>query len=412
MTISKRLLALLLALAMCFALGACGSATEEPSASDSAAPSESESADSETSEDTAIEVDLTQTMFEFSSGLNDEDTAVTVNGVAIPNEQFFYWLSYYCSYMDYTYYQYGVYVDFADENLRVTMLDNAKTAVVSYAILNELCQEAGVTVTEEQKEDYQTSLDATVAASYSGNYDLLYQSYGMSRESLDYLFYNDYLYANYANTVIPEPTEEELAQYVEDNGIFAVKHILLMTATQNEDGTLALLDGSAPVNEDGSEYTGTAEEYNAAQLALAQSLLAQLQDPSASDTLFDELMVAYSEDGGVTAYPDGYTFTATDSLVDGFREATLALEEGGLSDIVETAYGYHIMLRLPVDTSEYRDTLVSSSLNDAVTARIETAEVVVSDDITNLDVENFYVRYANYYSQLYSELVAMLESES
>ena len=55
-------------------------------------------------------------------------------------------------------------------------------------------------------------------------------------------------------------------------------------------------------------------------------------------------MNQHSEDGGLLLNPEGYIFSASDSLVGGFREATLALEVGDISDVVETDYGYHIIL--------------------------------------------------------------------
>ena len=113
MKLWKRLLALGLSLSLCFALAACQSGEADPSGS--ADPSASPDADASPSASADIQVDLTQTMFEFASGLKDSDTAVTVNGVDIPNELYLYWLAYDCYYLDSYYYQYGAAADLTDQ---------------------------------------------------------------------------------------------------------------------------------------------------------------------------------------------------------------------------------------------------------------------------------------------------------
>jgi hypothetical protein len=193
-----------------------------------------------------------------------------------------------------------------------------------------------------------------------------------------------------AEKLVGEPTDADLEQYVSDNGVFSVKHILLMTTDED-------------ITDDDGNVTQTADEYNEAQKALAEDLLAQLNASDDMETLFDELMNEYSEDSGLSSNPDGYTFDSSSSLVDGFREAAMELDVGGLSDIVETSYGYHIMLRLPVDASDYHDDWVSDNADTIVTEAVEAAEVSLSEDITALDLTSFYDRYVAYCTALFAD---------
>ena len=170
-------------------------------------------------------------------------------------------------------------------------------------------------------------------------------------------------------------------EYLDDQGIFYVKHILLKT-TDNQNRPLS-------------------EDKIAEKKALADDLLAQLQAAEDMPAKFDELMNQYSDDGGLATNPDGYVFDKDDSLIGGFREAALELEEGQLSGIVETEYGYHIMLRLALtDEMEKscRTYLRQAALEDQMTQWMEPVETVRADALASLDVASFYDRYYAYYS--------------
>ena len=114
-----------------------------------------------------------------------------------------------------------------------------------------------------------------------------------------------------------------------------------------------------------------------------------------------------SEDGrnedGTLAAPDGYT-AGPGEMVSAFEEASLALEVGGLSGIVESEFGYHIILRLPIDVGEYEEDWYSDGADAAIAEAMDAAEVTVADAITALDVNDFYNRYMAYGSALYDEM--------
>jgi len=126
--------------------------------------------------------------------------------------------------------------------------------------------------------------------------------------------------------------DDKVAEYASQNGYMMAMHILLQ---KTEDDDTALKE--------------------------IEDILMQLEEYTGSDDLLDvftELMFEHSEDpGGLMSFPKGYLFQHTD-MVASFSDACAALEIGQLSGIVETDYGYHIILRLPID---YDSTPISFS---------------------------------------------------
>ena len=93
------------------------------------------------------------------------------------------------------------------------------------------------------------------------------------------------------------------------------------------------------------------EETIAAQEQKAREIAAELQaieDPQQLLDRFAELKEEYCEDTGKVTYPDGYTFTPG-TMVTEFEDACNALADYQVSDPILTSYGYHIIIRLPLD---------------------------------------------------------------
>ena len=109
------------------------------------------------------------------------------------------------------------------------------------------------------------------------------------------------------------------------------------------------------------------EEEIAEKRARIDDMLAQLRAAEDPIALFDQLMNEYSEDGrdadGNLGYPDGYT-TVKGQMVAEFENAALALKDGEISDVVESEFGYHIILRLPLDPADYRESMVAGLMEE------------------------------------------------
>ena len=144
-------------------------------------------------------------------------------------------------------------------------------------------------------------------------------------------------------------SDEQAIGYLEENGYTYANHILLTTVDLS---TGEALD----------------EETIAQKKAQAESLVEELKAIGSHEQLverFKALKEEYCEDTGKSSFPDGYLFQTGD-MVEEFENAALALEEYGVSEPVESPYGYHIILRLPLDA----DAIVGySNTGEAITAR-------------------------------------------
>ena len=375
----KRLLAQLLAGAMALSLCACksGDSAESPSADPSTNPSEEVSAgpDADPSATPEIVADLSQGVLEFSAGMSAGDTVLTVNGEDVPADLFLYWLDYNCYYFMSYYGMFGLSLsDYAND-----MIEESVYFCINQTLLRQKAAELGCLPTDAQVKEAQDSLDDETR-------EMLKSGYGLSDDSINALILSNAYYDNVMAALTHEPSAEELDEYLDSLGVFAVKHILLKNTDDNDQ----------PLS----------DEVLAEKKTLADDLLSQLQGASDLEAKFDELMNEYSEDGGLATNPDGYVFSANDSLVGGFREATLELEIGGLSGVVETDYGYHIMLSLPLTEetkAEYGANFRAAAMDDLVAQWEDAADITRSDAISTLDPEDFYNRLTVYQQALFGE---------
>lgn len=373
----KRLLALLLAGAMTLSLCACNTG-DDPNSTGSAEPSAQASAylDADPSAEPEIVADLSMGALEFSAGISSTDTLLTVNGVALPADLVLYILTMNCINMQ----SYLPYFGMTLADVADSLLEESVSVAAYHALMRQKAGELGCLPTDAQKADIAQTMeeaDLETNAPY----------YGLTDSSAEYIFSMNAYYNNVLEAATHEPSAEELDQFLADQGVFSVKHILIKTT---DDSNQAL-----------------AEDVVAAKKTQADDLLSQLQAAEDMPAKFDELMNEFSEDGrdetGALYAPDGYTFSNDDSLVGGFREAALELEEGQLSGIVETAYGYHIMLRLPVseeDRATYAEDYRPIVLDDLANQWLEDADIVRADALSDLDVSDYFSRLTAYWDAL------------
>ncbi len=153
-------------------------------------------------------------------------------------------------------------------------------------------------------------------------------------------------------------SDEEALAYLESNGYLSANHILFMTL-------------------DPASYESLDEETKAAKKAQAEEIAAELQaieDPEERLARFAELKEEFDEDTGKALYPDGYVFLPGD-MVEEFETAVKSQEAFQVSDPVESGYGYHVIMTLPLMPDAVLD---YSSAGTAMTARSVAANAAYS----------------------------------
>ncbi len=231
--------------------------------------------------------------------------------------------------------------------------------ITLYSIIRQKAAEMGIELTQEQRDSIQAEVDGYIEK--AGGREAFEQRLAEAYVPMEYFseqqeaisLYNNIFESMYGADGADLPEEDAVA-YMKDNGYLFAKHILFRTVDDNRQ----------PLS----------EEESAGKKAEAQEVLAQLQacPPEDLPELFDSLMKQYSEDTGMLAYPNGYYFRSGE-MVAPFEEAVLALEENGLSDLVESDYGFHIIFCPPMrgdDLMDYDSNYMPVTLKSYVSSQL------------------------------------------
>lgn len=386
MKIWKRAAALALALALAAGLSACGDkkTAEGPSPSPSeAAPSETASPSPEGGREffPDNEVDTAQRVLGFAK----DYPLLTVNGQAVPTQRYLYWLGNMTAYYSNLYFQsYFAELDLTAEVAEgVTWDDRLKEIAyentVMLALAPDLAQRYGVTMTEDEVDALYETSRSEVAERGEESYIYELQCMGIDdREEFDVrrlatLFekvQDDFVEKALAGEGEGAVTDAGVDAYIEEHDLLRCKHILLL-------------------NTDSATGEALSDEALTQAKAQLEVFLDQLAAAEDKEALFDELMGEYSQDPGLATSPEGYVFTAGD-MVQEFEAGTRALAVGEVSPIVETSYGYHIILRLDADCGETREQMASEAFNKVVSDFIAQAQVEKAPEYETLSAKTYY----------------------
>jgi len=331
------------------------------------------------------------------TGVAPETTVMTVSGVGISAEEYLYWVSYLCASIEYNIISYnayyGMYANLVNEDSSLNWDGEFQDGMTlaEYVIAEAEATIKFYTAIELMAQKYNCGLDAADLASLATDlsaaieelgsqeaFDAYLAKLGICQDTFQNLASSKYLFDNLLLLVLEEGTDLYLAPENYNKYATYADHILLMTIDSTSGKPLS------------------AGEL-ATRKQTIEDLLSQLQASDDMLTLFDQLADQYSEDTGRATNPDGYVFTPG-TMVASFEDAAAALEPGQISGVVESDYGYHIILRkdlleaLEADP-EQRVSLAETHLTTLLTILAGEATVEKTNHLKDLDVAEFYTAY-------------------
>lgn len=336
-----------------------------------------------------------------TAGVNSTDVVATAGEHEITAQEMLYFatseLDYYLSTMA----MYGMgELPWGLETQGMLYEESVKKTGVELALLHrvmpKIANEEGIDADPASKATAQTYLD-DLKADLGGDEELykyvLWQSVlteDLFIESLEAADMYGAVYDKfYGENGTKFPTDADIVDYLEESGYYRTKHILLKTVNTEENDVDA--DGNAIPN----TFAPLSEEEVAAQLALAESILPQLEGLTgdALESKFDELMNAHSQDTdaeGNQNCVDGY-LASPSQMVAEYEAASLDLDDWGVSGLVESVYGYHIIVRLPLEADQaYAQGAVEKSASAEQDSWLDPYPMVTNEVFDAIDMQSFY----------------------
>ena len=308
-----------------------------------------------------------------ASGIPSDKVLLTVDGWEVTAQEYFYWLTYNCDYISSYYQNERKIVDWSGDRNGQTLGEYAKAQARNtcalYAVIESWAQKYHLSVTEEDQKGIDAQWDA--AAEQAGGEEAYLASLaGMGVDkafarqiSADYYLYS-HLYELYQTEGSElHPDQADVERYAQEKGFLTVEAILLSTADAADDA---------------------ARQKKRAE---ADEVLEKLNASSNPQEEFSALADTYSDGKDRDRYPNGFTFVpGSGTMPEAFDSAAQGLEENKWSGVVETADGYYIILRRPLDM----DAVSADYFDDMLQTAADNAKLQYSDEYGAIDTADFY----------------------
>lgn len=305
-----------------------------------------------------------------ASGIDGEETLLTVDGREVPAWRYLYWLTAVCDQIRAAWNDSGRTLDWQQTLSGEPLADYARRKALEntalYATVETLAEENGVTLTEEDQAQLDGEWQEKVTEYGSEEaYLQALERMGLGREearalSEDACLYRKLLALSDDASSDLYVTGEELETFTAGREYLAASCILVSTA------------GVAPED----------SETLAAKKARAETLFAQINGAGGGAAVFTQLAQTEND-----APSQPGTFAAGDgTLPQAAEEALQALEVGQWSGVVETEEGYYLLLRQEPDSAAIR----ADCFDDKLLTAAQAADTQPGAKLETLSVPAFY----------------------
>lgn len=336
-------------------------------------------------------------LFSRITGIEPDQTVVTVGDTPVSAQLYFYWVCYVCSSLEYSilndYESYGMYGSCVDTDTMTVNWDSTYNGMplMDYAVaqaeetmkyclaIEALAREAGAELTQQDQKTMQEQFRQSVQQmGGEESFRTYLKMLGISRETFDRVNAFAFLYDKLLALVLEPGSSLYLEPEAYNRYAAYADHILL-------------------ANQDMRTGELLTPEKSAQKYLQAEELLAQLRSAEDPQALFDQLAGEYSEDPGRQNNPTGYVYTPG-SMVPEFEQAVAGLQPGQISEVVQSDYGFHIILRrdlLPVleSSPEKKAAVAGEYLDELLADRQKDAEVHYDPCLKDMDWIGFYAAY-------------------
>ena len=324
-----------------------------------------------------------------------EDVIMDVNGELITWNDYYFYLYMQANQMASNLQQMAAYYGVSygwedvidDDGTTVSALTTANSVEMfrQYMAIEKLAEEKGISLTDEQLAAVSERIEADVKAACGDEgtveqfAELLAKEH-ISPADFEHAYKVSMLYTAAQNELYgkngSKVSDEDAMKFMEDYGYLCATHILFATI---DTSTREPLDEASA-----AEKKAKAEEVSAQLRAIT--------DEKELVETFAKLKEELCDDTGKVAYPDGYVFMPGE-MVPEFENAVASAENYKVTEPVESSYGYHVIMRLPLDVDMV---MGANSDGSAITGRSTAAGVMYADELQAVD-DSIEIVYKNGY---------------